>query len=277
MYAAANGQTAVVELALRAGVSIDGGRYRRPGTSLHAACDRGQGAVVRQLLAAGAIVEAEVYGIGTPLLCAARHGHLDCANALLEAKANTAVFDEYGYAPLHHAASRGDDALVATLLAHGADPRLGTRAGYGGCMQVGGRAPLDTGLHLATRRLHLGVMRQLLTHPAGGALVRNDDDETPLFGLVGLRTDDDVANTRRTALNLLLDSGFDPKAEDRLGRTVLDHVLDQQDQEMAGWLRERGAQPGSKVARPAPPAEGVLSAPINNLDVPVEENPSVRP
>lgn len=261
----------MVDLLLRGGAVVDGDGQRRPGTALHAACERGHEAVVRQLLAAGALPDTEVYGIGTPLLCATRHDRADATRALLEAGATTAVFDEIGYAPLHYAASNGNDALVALLLEHGANPRLGTLAGYGGCMQPDGRAPLDTALHLATRRQSLGVMRRLISHPSGGARVLNDDNETPLFRLVELRPNADTADTRRTTITLLLDAGCDLKAEDRLGRTVLDHALNNQDYELAGWLRERGAQPGSKVARPAPAAEGVLSAPINSLDVPVEE------
>ncbi len=256
-FASANGQVAVVEFLLRLGVDPGSGTYHHHPTALQVACERGQTAVVRVLLASRANREASVYGIETPFLCAARHGHLEVVKLLLDAGVKTTERDHIGYAAIHYAAAAGDVELLALLLAHGIDPRLGTHGGYGGCLDSGSPAPLDTPLHLATRHHHLAVMRLLMDHPAGGVAVVNAAGESPAWGTIQDARDDRVDPERLAALDLLLTAGIDLGTEDRHGRTVLDEAIAAGDLVVMNRLRAQGARRGSGVERPPP----VASAP----------------
>lgn len=61
---------------------------------------------------------------GTPLVCAAKHGHHDAALALVWAGADLNLADSRGWTPLMHTAYRGDAALADMLLLNGADSQI---------------------------------------------------------------------------------------------------------------------------------------------------------
>jgi len=104
----------------------------------------GDPAVVREALDAGAFTETrqpmrirpgsrgggDGYPTGgrsrtlaglTPLMHAARGGHLSCVIALLEARARVDAEDEDGATPLHFAAASGDLDVFKAMLLAGAD------------------------------------------------------------------------------------------------------------------------------------------------------------
>ena len=97
-------------------------------TPLMHACQRGDDAIVAALISAGADVqrsEQEHVFVGqeyTALHYAAESGRTRCVQQLLEAGAETEVFDEGGYTPLMRAALEGHVESVESLLEAGANP-----------------------------------------------------------------------------------------------------------------------------------------------------------
>ncbi|MEZ5500641.1 MAG: heme lyase CcmF/NrfE family subunit [Steroidobacteraceae bacterium] len=110
---AASGNVDLVQLLLRAGVSTG----KDEPVLLVQAASRGDAAMVRTALAAGADVESRHDSCGTALLCATRSGDADTVRALLEKGANPNANDKDRRAALWYAASAGRADLVAQLLA----------------------------------------------------------------------------------------------------------------------------------------------------------------
>ncbi len=180
MTAARAGSAIGVQLLIAAGVNVNTSESSRKQTALMWAAAQGHLAVVQELIKAGADLEArtlvrprlmyadetnggafdagilEQLGGFSPLLFAARNGHVDVASALLDAgaeidavagnQASPLVVAAHsghtklaqmllergadanaigaGYNALHAAILRGDRSLVLALLDHGADPNV---------------------------------------------------------------------------------------------------------------------------------------------------------
>ena len=91
-------------------------------TALHWADERGNVELTSLLIGAGAPVSAETrLGKHTPLHIAARGGHGAIVQQLLAAGANARVLTTTGAAPLHFAAASGDEVSVRALLDAGAE------------------------------------------------------------------------------------------------------------------------------------------------------------
>eukprot|EP00455_Lapot_gusevi_P000497 TRINITY_DN10229_c0_g1_i3.p1 TRINITY_DN10229_c0_g1~~TRINITY_DN10229_c0_g1_i3.p1 ORF type:complete len:166 (+),score=10.84 TRINITY_DN10229_c0_g1_i3:78-575(+) len=123
--------------------------------SLWSACDLGDLHSVRDfLLHKGTNPNrSDEYGY-TPLHNAASSGHLEICELLLQhgASVNAA---ECGATPLHRAAFRGHTQVCALLLRHGADPNLPD-------LSTDHRTPL----HKAASQGHVAICRLLLQHGA---------------------------------------------------------------------------------------------------------------
>ncbi|KAJ5153990.1 uncharacterized protein N7500_009429 [Penicillium coprophilum] len=105
--------------------SVVGGRVGA--TSLHLAALDGHPVVVRQLLEAGAEIEAKTRGVNrehTPLHLAAENRHQEVVRHRLTAKANLHATTTGRGMPLHLAATGGYEAVVQQLLDVGANPHL---------------------------------------------------------------------------------------------------------------------------------------------------------
>lgn len=100
--------------------------YAREGTALIRAAERGDLAIVRLLLDAGADVDGACGCAAgeTPLWAAAAADYPEVVAYLLERGANPNAPGPLGHTCLHVAAMRGWPRLARTLLEHGADPRL---------------------------------------------------------------------------------------------------------------------------------------------------------
>ncbi|NXF00062.1 PP16A phosphatase, partial [Menura novaehollandiae] len=86
-----------------------------------AATERSMLREIRELLRAGADLDAPRGHGATLLHVAAANGYLEAAELLLEHRAGTDSRDEDGWQPLHAAACWGQVQLVELLVAHGAD------------------------------------------------------------------------------------------------------------------------------------------------------------
>ena len=176
MTAARSGTAQGVRLLVEAGAEVNARETSREQTALMWAVAQGQHDVVPVLLEAGADIEARskvrprlmyaaatnsaVYEQGvienlggfTPLLFAARHGHMESARLLLAAGANVDNPAANGASPLVVATHSGHTAFAQFLLAEGADPDA-IGAGY-------------TALHAAVLRGDLTTVEALLAHGA---------------------------------------------------------------------------------------------------------------
>ncbi|GLE05101.1 hypothetical protein PINS_up014085 [Pythium insidiosum] len=104
-------------------------------TALHLAIEWNSTAVVRQLIDAGADVDATTSSGETPLHTAVLHGHVEAVQTLLEAGADIAATTDEGATPLHLAARDGHVDILEALLDRGAELSA---------QDVDGRTPLHT-------------------------------------------------------------------------------------------------------------------------------------
>jgi ankyrin repeat protein len=159
-------------------------------TPLHAAAERGEAAVVENLILKGADVNARTANGQTPLHIAADHGSYGALETLLKHKANPNLQDKRGRTPVELAI--GYDATVERLLAAGAElPDLLVASAAGRADLVKGflaknktsagakTSSGETALHFAARLGHVRVAEVLL---ANGADVNARDSSklTPL-------------------------------------------------------------------------------------------------
>lgn len=91
-----------------------------PVTPLHEAAREGSAAAVRELLQAGAPVDAVASNGGTPLHYAVGLGHCDAAEALLAGGASVHLRAKDGLTPLHLAAAGGHLRVAKMLVRRGA-------------------------------------------------------------------------------------------------------------------------------------------------------------
>ena len=97
-------------------------QFLRP--PLHHAAENGETEIARQLINAGATIEAKPtnasYGTGTALHLAAKRGHVDTIQMLIDKKAVIDATDSSSQTPLHYAARHGEVESVRALLKAGA-------------------------------------------------------------------------------------------------------------------------------------------------------------
>ena len=205
--AAHAGDRAAVVRLLDAGREVDAAT-RHGVTPLALASAGGNGAVVEALLAAGADANRASPEGETPLMAAARTGVVDSVAALLRhgAAGGVDAREEWrGQTALMWAAAEGHAAVVAPLVAAGADvdARSGAgftplafavRAGHTGAVDALVAAGADVNralpdgtspLHLAVINAHYDVGVQLLEHGADPAA--SEPGWTPLHQLVWTR------------------------------------------------------------------------------------------
>lgn len=168
--------------------------------TLRRAIQEGHEGVVLQLLDADPeLLESRDYLDDTPLIVAARLGHLEIVKLLVERGAESNATGFGAKSALHCAATNGYEEIVAFLLSQGAEVHARQRQGW-------------TPLMCASSWGHVGVVRRLLTHMGGEGLnQRAADDKTALHHA--------AARGKGEVVRLLLLCGADPSLMDNEGRT----------------------------------------------------------
>ena len=211
--AARDGDTASVRRLLAADPTLVSATSESEKTPLHFAAQGGQLEMAELLISKGAKADAANVAGETPLHYAAALGHNDVVRLLVVHRAELAAANIDRNTPLHYAAFGGQADTAKLLLDLGAHVNATNHYGY-------------TALDLADTNQQKETC-QLLTS-AGGRLIRIQDPEILQlpgklhrirfpFGDVsniGVSTGDDGV--------LLVDTGFSPRAVERLGRALHD-------------------------------------------------------
>jgi len=169
------------------------------GPALIAAVERGNPAMVRQLLAAGADPNATGKNRTVPLLLAAARSHVEIAKLLLAADAAPSTVDAAGRSALWMAACNDSSALIATLLAARAAVDAADREGL-------------TPLACAAARGHSDAVERL-SRAGANVAARDRNGDTPLtLAAAGGHTE---------VIRRLLAAGADLDAQNQHGDTAL--------------------------------------------------------
>ena len=154
MFAAIPGDAETMTLLIDGGAEVNAAGHFN-WTALMVAASKGHGECVRLLLAHGADPDVQdTYG-WTPLMRAVYGNKRAAVAALLEHdRLDLEVRDERGATALHVAVERGNLALVAELLAHGADPGSTDDAGRGLLLKASVQGYDDIASMLETRTMH---------------------------------------------------------------------------------------------------------------------------
>ncbi|HEX8130960.1 MAG TPA: ankyrin repeat domain-containing protein [Pyrinomonadaceae bacterium] len=98
-------------------------RSHRPSTALTVAAERGDAALVKQLIAEGVDVNQKDQAGYTALMWAARNGNTDIAKALIDARADMNARDcaTNGWTPLMHAIHKNQNGVANLFIERGAD------------------------------------------------------------------------------------------------------------------------------------------------------------
>lgn len=205
--------------------------------SLHAAAQKDNIQVVKQLLSAGAPLEARDQSGSTALLVATRANAIDAARVLIGAGADVNAKDNINDSAYLYAGARGHLDILKMTLAHGADLKSTNR--YGG-----------TALIPAAERGHVETVQTLVD--AGVAVDHvNNLGWTALLEAIILG---DGGTRHQEIVGILLNAGANPNLADRDGVTPLQHARHRGFAEIEGLLRTAQAehQRARKAAERAP-------------------------
>ncbi len=231
-------------------------------TPLHFAAREGQADAARQLVAAGADIDAIAADGKTPLSLAIYNGHYELAGFLVDAGADVNRADAEGFPPLFWAVDRRNMEwnpgfpwtqtadpmpLITKLLDAGAEPdtyidnRPESRRNFGGSPRI----RFATSLMRAAYSGDVELVALLIDHGAD-PLVRNSENETPLIAASGYGWIDGYSQGRSNrerleTIQLLVDHGADVNWACDHGITPLMVAANFGDTDMIQYLVDVGA------------------------------------
>lgn len=168
MFAALGGHTTVARKLLENNAQVNVSSGSNNDIPLTSACWKGHRNVVKLLLEFNSNIEHRTKDGCTPLMLAAREGHISVAELLLMSQAQVNVpSGSENNIPLTLACWKGHGEVVKLLLEYGSDIEHRNKAGC-------------TPLMLAAREGHLKTTRLLLTHNAQVNVPSGSNDDTPL-------------------------------------------------------------------------------------------------
>ena len=206
MYAAAGGQTEVVEILLNASADIT----HYGGAALVHAATYGHTATVTVLLKAGAYVDSKNNSGNTALMMAARNGYPLTVERLLKAGANINATTQNGWTALMYASENGHSETLEALLRGNPDVNIQNTRNNSGESDFGGR----TALMLAAKNGHTDIVDTLIEAGA--------DDKSDVRGRTALMLAAESANP--ATVNALIVAGAYVKQADADNRTALDYA-----------------------------------------------------
>jgi hypothetical protein len=164
-----------------------------------------------------------------PLVAALRGKHFEVAELLHRNGADVDVRDNVDDMPLPEACQDGALDIVQWLLNHGADANVQGRFSF---------PPLVAAAYFG----HLKEVHVLIEHNAN-IHIRDYTGMTPLHAAAtrGYHRDRGQVDTRVDIMQVLLDHGAVIDAKDDEGKTPLQLVVDSGSDDIATWLKERGA------------------------------------
>ena len=182
--------------------------------------------IARKLLKFGASLEEAVsLQKLTPLHLAARHGHADVAELLLEKGASLTALDEDGQTPLHVASKYGQTTVLSLLLGAHADCKIADRYNA-------------TALDTACKNGNHEVVRLLLMNPDCITDTNRQHMPPPLSPL-SVATDKGFFSCAK----LLLDKSAETEVQGNGGRTPLYNAALNGHSELCELLLKHGAKP----------------------------------
>ena len=197
--AVANHQTNAVQALLEAGADANLATTNGLWTPLMKSVRDGNTGLARLLLSAGADPEKRRFDGSTALLIAAAHATTETIDLLLDARARTDAFNDYGSGVLRMAMGATNLAAFTHFLERNVDPDLAPpgkwpvisgvawdgQIGFIEALLAAGADPNrttpdgQTPLYIAVRRSQTNVVAQLLAAGADPALRKNEDGLTP--------------------------------------------------------------------------------------------------
>ncbi len=251
-YAAAHGQTGIVEFLVKKGAVVDA-RDFAGNTPLHKALENGQLKTAAVLIKLGADVNLRDFNNNTALHLAMTSPHPEqAARLLLEHKADPNLKNNFGNTPLHLVVSLNlSDSLLKLLLEHGADINARNKMGETPLFDAVQRKEKALALALRLAGANIFAVNNADLSPVRLAVRMGQEVLSWLVDKSNIGVQDDNGNTALhlavmagnylDSVNYLLQQGADPNVRNKQGQSPLHLAIAQGNLQEAQLLLAKGA------------------------------------